>query len=924
MGCSSLAKAVSGATQYLRVIWEAQPRGTPAATSCSVSINLWDRRAREWAATRTHLQDSIGIRRAAGAARDDHFAKSKAELRSAASSALAEALARRSTADVGAGTGAGGIDVGSVLGGSGRSLVLLVAVGEGAAAAASAAAARAHKETDGQLLVGRRVDLVCTTSDGASGSGDGGAAAEPALKHAWTVCRASKMVEWGVSETALERAFTTVASAACPLRRVVVYDLPLKSASSGGTPRESAALCNAEFLTRNDGWPQDEDSDDGRDDGRKEAGVPREVRLRYLLTIPDFDSLMGEWSGDVHSRRRLLAPVDLLSEGARSAGLHLGKGSSVGGKAILLKAGDAAGGDDAEAAPSPTEATYSEGQTVEVRYMGRSRWWRGKIKKVRPNGTYDVQYEDNEVERRVKPVYIRKAGAEGVLRLSATHVLTVGLDGRMVLRQLRGTGAVPVLATQFTTGLAVSAALPKPSDSSRRLRVADFRGLLQSAFLTLHPREALLDGDVVQELRAMDDEHDWGSIARASASDGALGSREVGGPLFGHVVVGDRPVALGVGAQRPGLDTLHVRGVAAALTRATRGFIPRFSNALVTQSAAGGDRSGSSGGADESKGSRSDTRTRTGRTVKKVKYGNDVEASGAGDTALSRVLSTRDHAEGEVNDVAVAFQKDIAPVISLLPAPMLQPQQLEACLNAVVAGRMRLREYLPPPDVIEGGLFYGDTRHAIQYLVDRRAAAAEAVEARIAAEGARGAAASPVASATSPPPSTSPSLAASQQGTESAGIPPGLARGSGAESFGDDEGDAQGHPAKKSRRGESSGGAGARARSQTAGERFAVPDKKEPKRNRAAENARRRIRAKLSPMEKLRGDDLREMVEIAYRRCSDLWSDLLRFCEAHQHKSAAHADVMRAVAEQHGAGVQPVNIRGAPLRRERKRTAPLP
>ncbi len=52
--------------------------------------------------------------------------------------------------------------------------------------------------------------------------------------------------------------------------------------------------------------------------------------------------------------------------------------------------------------------TYTEGDTIEARYKGRSRFYPGVIARVHNNGACDIDYDDGEKERMVKEDLIRK------------------------------------------------------------------------------------------------------------------------------------------------------------------------------------------------------------------------------------------------------------------------------------------------------------------------------------------------------------------------------------------------------------------------------------------------------------------------------------------------------------------------------------
>ena len=53
------------------------------------------------------------------------------------------------------------------------------------------------------------------------------------------------------------------------------------------------------------------------------------------------------------------------------------------------------------------DETYFRGDKIEARYNGKSKWYGGKIKRANIDGTYNVEYDDGDVERNVRPVHIR-------------------------------------------------------------------------------------------------------------------------------------------------------------------------------------------------------------------------------------------------------------------------------------------------------------------------------------------------------------------------------------------------------------------------------------------------------------------------------------------------------------------------------------
>lgn len=59
---------------------------------------------------------------------------------------------------------------------------------------------------------------------------------------------------------------------------------------------------------------------------------------------------------------------------------------------------------------SPMEVALERGDKVEVRYGGKSKWYKGKIARVNSNGTFDISYDDGDSERGVRRHLIRPLG----------------------------------------------------------------------------------------------------------------------------------------------------------------------------------------------------------------------------------------------------------------------------------------------------------------------------------------------------------------------------------------------------------------------------------------------------------------------------------------------------------------------------------
>jgi hypothetical protein len=62
---------------------------------------------------------------------------------------------------------------------------------------------------------------------------------------------------------------------------------------------------------------------------------------------------------------------------------------------------------------SGKKGRVEEGAKVEGNYRGRGKWYKGKITKERPDGTFDIAYDDGESEMRVDADNIRLIGATG-------------------------------------------------------------------------------------------------------------------------------------------------------------------------------------------------------------------------------------------------------------------------------------------------------------------------------------------------------------------------------------------------------------------------------------------------------------------------------------------------------------------------------
>jgi hypothetical protein len=72
------------------------------------------------------------------------------------------------------------------------------------------------------------------------------------------------------------------------------------------------------------------------------------------------------------------------------------------------------GGGGASVGRSPVRAArMTEGSKVEGNYRGKGKWYPGKIKKDRGDGTFDIDYDDGEFESRVAESLLRPVDLGG-------------------------------------------------------------------------------------------------------------------------------------------------------------------------------------------------------------------------------------------------------------------------------------------------------------------------------------------------------------------------------------------------------------------------------------------------------------------------------------------------------------------------------
>merc|ERR1719498_1166095 len=81
-----------------------------------------------------------------------------------------------------------------------------------------------------------------------------------------------------------------------------------------------------------------------------------------------------------------------------------------------------------------------EGDQVEARYRGKSRYYPGKISRDRGDGTYDIDYDDCERESRVSEELIRSLESGGGGRDSSPSRRTRLEEGMQVRANYRGKG----------------------------------------------------------------------------------------------------------------------------------------------------------------------------------------------------------------------------------------------------------------------------------------------------------------------------------------------------------------------------------------------------------------------------------------------------------------------------------------------------
>ena len=93
---------------------------------------------------------------------------------------------------------------------------------------------------------------------------------------------------------------------------------------------------------------------------------------------------------------------------------------------------------------SNSNGTFSEGAKVEGNYRGRGKWYPARIKRDRGDGTYDIDYDDGEMESRVKEEFIRPRDSlnESLTKAVALPATSDGLfvAGAKIEANYRGRG----------------------------------------------------------------------------------------------------------------------------------------------------------------------------------------------------------------------------------------------------------------------------------------------------------------------------------------------------------------------------------------------------------------------------------------------------------------------------------------------------
>ena len=101
--------------------------------------------------------------------------------------------------------------------------------------------------------------------------------------------------------------------------------------------------------------------------------------------------------------------------GVTASNVRLVGGAAKSGKKAKKKKKKKKGGNSSSSSSSSssseggdTETVYSEGDEIEGNYAGKGKWYKGKIKAVNGNGTFDLLYDDGDTERGVNAVNVRR------------------------------------------------------------------------------------------------------------------------------------------------------------------------------------------------------------------------------------------------------------------------------------------------------------------------------------------------------------------------------------------------------------------------------------------------------------------------------------------------------------------------------------
>jgi len=175
-----------------------------------------------------------------------------------------------------------------------------------------------------------------------------------------------------------------------------------------GKYRGKGRWCSGRISRVNRDGTVDIDYDDGDKDMRMEQSFVREVlaksderetpltaKLKEGTRVEGNYRGKGLWHTGKISRVRLNGTFDVAyDDGESESGVN----------ACDIRSLDAGESDEREA---PMTVNLEEGARVEGNYRGKGIWYAGKVSRDRQDGTYDVAYDDGEVENRIESNYIR-------------------------------------------------------------------------------------------------------------------------------------------------------------------------------------------------------------------------------------------------------------------------------------------------------------------------------------------------------------------------------------------------------------------------------------------------------------------------------------------------------------------------------------